>query len=122
MTGQDGARDVHRADQARRELSLELLGRQLLEVAGVEAGGVVDQHVDAAEALDRRPDRHLGIVRARDVELGDEQVVRGAERRGDGVGVAAAGDDVVAGAQRGLGEVDAHPASGAGDEPGLLLG
>ena len=40
----------------------------------------------------------------------------------DGVGVAAGGDDVVAGGQRGLGEVDAHAAAGAGDEPGLRLG
>ena len=118
--GQDRARDVHRADQARRELALHLLGRQLLEVAGVEAGGVVDQHVDAAEAVDGRLDRRLGVLRAGDVELDDQQVVRVAERLRDGVGVAAGGDDVVAGGQRGLGDVDAHAASGAGDEPGLL--
>ena len=73
---QDSAGDVHRADQARRQLPLHLLGGQLLEVAGVEAGGVVDQHVDAAEAIDGGPDRRLGVLRARDVELDDQQVVR----------------------------------------------
>ena len=57
---QDRAGDVHRAEQALGELALHLLGRELLEEARVEAGGVVDQHVDAAEALDRRLDRRLG--------------------------------------------------------------
>ena len=67
-------------------------------------------------------DRRLGVLRAGDVELDDEQVVGVADRLRDGVGVAAGGDDVVAGGQRGLGEVDAHAAAGAGDEPGLVLG
>ena len=59
---QDGAGDVHRADEARRELPLDLLRRQLLEVARVEVGGVVDQHVDAAEAVDGGPHRRLGVA------------------------------------------------------------
>ena len=58
---QDSAGDVHRADEARRQLPLHLLRRQLLEVARVEAGGVVDQHVDAAEPVDGGPHRRLGI-------------------------------------------------------------
>ena len=45
------------------QLPLHLLGCQLLEVARVEAGGVVDQHVDAPEALDGRLDRRLGVLR-----------------------------------------------------------
>src|SRR5206468_4326703 len=44
-----------------------------------------------------------------------------AESLSDGVGVAAGSDDVVAGGQRGLGDVDAQAAAGAGDEPGVLL-
>ena len=60
---QDGAGDVHRADEARGDLPVHLLGRELLEEAGVEAGGVVDEHVDAAEAVDGRLDRRLGVVR-----------------------------------------------------------
>ena len=119
---QDGAGDVHRADQARGDLPVHLLGRELLEEARVEAGGVVDEHVDAAEALDSGLDRRLGVLRAGDVEPDDEQVVRVADGLGDGVGVAAGGHDVVAGGERGLGDVDAHSAAGAGDEPGLLLG
>ena len=37
------------------------------------------------------------------------------------LGVAAGGDDRVAGGQGGLGDVDAHAAAGAGDEPDLLV-
>src|SRR5205823_2246117 len=114
--------DVHRAEKARGDVTLHLLRRQLLEEPGVEAGGIVDQHVDAAEAVDGRLDRGLGVLRAGDVELDDEQIVRVADCLRDGVGIAAGGHDVVAGGQRGLGEVDAHAASGAGDEPGLLEG
>lgn len=46
------AGDVHRTDEAHRQLSLELLGRQFLEVSGVKAGRIVGQHVDAAEPVD----------------------------------------------------------------------
>ena len=58
---QHRAGDVHRADEAHRQLALELLRRQLLEVAGVEAGRIVDQHVDAAEPVDSGAHRRLGI-------------------------------------------------------------
>ena len=61
----------------------------------------------------------LGVGAARDVELDDEQVVRVAERVAHGLGIAAGGDDVVAGGERGPGDVDTHAAAGAGDEPGL---
>ena len=57
--GQDGAGDVHRAEQVRLNLLLELLWRQLLEEARKEVAGVVDEHVDAAEAVDRGPHRRL---------------------------------------------------------------
>ena len=117
--GQDGAGDVHRAEQADGELALHLLRRELLEEARVEAGRVVDQHVDGAEALDRRLDRRRDLLGVGDVERHDEQVLGLAEGGGDGVGVAAGGDDVVAGVQRGLGDVDAQAATGAGDDPGL---
>ena len=44
-----------------------------------------------------------------------------ADRRGDPLGVAAGGHDRVSGGQRGLRDVDAHAAAGAGDEPDLLV-
>ena len=118
---QHGAGDGHRTDQGRGDLPVHLLGRELLEEAGVEARRVVDQHVDAAEALDGRLDGGLCVLAAGDVELGDDQVVCVAERLGDGGGVAAGGHDVVAGGQRGLGDVDAQAAAGAGDDPGFLF-
>ena len=64
-------------------------------------------------------DRRLGIFGAGDVELHGQQVVVVAERRGDLLGVAAGGDDGVAGGQRSLGDVDAQAAACAGDEPNL---
>jgi hypothetical protein len=48
-------------------------------------------------------------------------VVGVAERLGDRVGVAAGGHHVAAGGERGLGDVEADSAAGAGDEPGLVL-
>ena len=46
-----------------------------------------------------------------------EQVVVLTEGCGDLGGVAGGGDDAVAGVECGLGQVDAHAAGGAGDEP-----
>ena len=118
--GQHRARHVHRPDQVRDQLPLDLLGRQLLEEAGVEVAGVVDEHVDAAEALERCPHCRLRGREAGDVELDDQQVVGLAERVTDRLGVAAGRDDRVAGGERGPGDVHAHAAAGAGDEPDLL--
>jgi hypothetical protein len=120
--GQDRAGDVHGADEADRELALDLLRRQLLEEARLEAGGVVDEHVDAAEAVDGGLHRRLGVGAVGDVELDDEQIVRRADGLRHVVGVAAGGDDRVARGERRLRDVDAQAAAGAGDEPDLLVG
>jgi hypothetical protein len=119
--GQHRARHGHRADQAHRKLALDLLGRQLLEETRLEAGSVVDQHVDAAEALDRGLHGRLGVLRAGHVELDNAQIVGLADGLRHRVGVAAGGHDVVARRQRSLGELDAHATAGARDEPGLLV-
>jgi hypothetical protein len=52
--------------------------------------GVVDEHVDAAEALACGRDRRLRILRVGDVDLNDEQVIGLTERRRDGARVAPA--------------------------------
>jgi len=44
-----------------------LVWRQFLKVAGVEAGGVIDQHVDSTEAIDGGPHRSVGVSGACDV-------------------------------------------------------
>ena len=64
----------------------------------------------------------LGAVGIGHVEGGDEQVLVLADGRAHGVGVAAGGHDVVAGSQGRAGELDAHAATGAGDEPSLRHG
>ena len=78
--GKYGARDVHRADQGRRELPIHLLGSQLFEEAGVEIAGIVDEDVDPTEAFDRGLHGGLGIGGVRDIEL-DCQHVFGVARR-----------------------------------------
>jgi hypothetical protein len=50
---QHRTRDVHRPDQAHWQLAVELLGREFLELAGVEPGCIVDEHVGAAEPVNR---------------------------------------------------------------------
>ncbi len=97
-------------------------GRDLLEEPGVEVAGVVDQHVEAAEPVDRRLDGRLGIGGVGDVELHGQQVIVRSDRRPDPLGVASGGDHSVAGGQRGLGDVDTHATASAGNEPNLLVG
>ena len=107
------AGDRHRPEQVGLDLRAHLLGGELLEEAGQEAAGVVEQHVDTAEALDGNGHGVLGGVGVGHVKDGDEQVLVLAEGRADGVGVAAGGHDVVAGGQGRAGELDAHAAAGA---------
>jgi Kef-type K+ transport system membrane component KefB len=118
---QHGAGDVDGAEQGGLDLGPEVLGADLLEEPGVEVAGVVDQHVDAAEPFDGSRDGRLGVGGVGDVELDGQEVVVRAERGADPLGVASGGDDGVAGGQGGLGDVDAHAAAGAGDEPNLLV-
>jgi hypothetical protein len=66
---QDGASDVHRAEQQRVELIADLFGAQLLEEAGEEVARVVDQNIDSAELRDRGIDRRLRILWTGDVEF-----------------------------------------------------
>ena len=113
--GQHGPGDVHRAAEVRLELLLELLRRQLLEEACEEVPGVVDQHVDPAETVEGGLHRRFRRRGARDVQFHDEQVVGLANRVGHGVGIAAGRDDRVAGGERRLGDVDAHPATRTSD-------
>jgi hypothetical protein len=72
---QDGAGDIHRAEQTRRQLPLDLFGRQFLEVARVKARRVVDQDVDASEPLDGGLHRCLRIRSARHVEFYRQHVL-----------------------------------------------
>ena len=96
-------------------------GADLLEEPGVEVAGVVDQHVDPPEPLHGRSGGRLGGGRVGDVELDGQQVLVLAQGRCDSAGVAPGGDHGVTGGERGLGDVGAHAAAGAGDEPDLLV-
>jgi hypothetical protein len=121
MTREHGAGDVHRPEQVGFELRPEVFGGDLLEEPGVEVPGVVDEDVDAAEPVERRPHASIRVRRIGDVELDGEEIVVPADCGGDLARIAPGGDDVVTGGERGASDVDAHTAAGAGDEPHLLV-
>ena len=60
---------MHWADQGGRQLSLHLLGRQLLEKASFEVASVVDEDIDATKPVGRRLYCSLGVCSTRDVKL-----------------------------------------------------
>jgi hypothetical protein len=117
---QGSAGHVQRPEQGGLDLGPEVLGGDLLEEAGLEVAGIVDHHVDAAEPLDGCLDGRLGGGGVGHVERNCEEVLVLALGGGDLVGVASGADHRMAGCECGLGDVDAHPASGTGDEPNLL--
>src|SRR5437667_5622709 len=117
--GQDRAGDIHRAEEARRQLPFDLLWRQLLEVARLKGPGVVDQHVDAAEPVDRGAHRRLGIGAAGNVQLDDPQVVQITHGLSHDVWVPTSSHHRVAGCQGGFDEIDAHATAGPSNEPDL---
>ena len=80
-------------EQVRFDLCAEVLRRDLFEEPRIEVAGVVDEHVDAAEAIHDRGDRGLRLIRTRHVELDDKHIVSGSKRGGDGPGVSARGND-----------------------------
>ena len=75
-----GAGDVDRPEQGGLDLGAERLGRHLLEEAGLEAAGVVDQHVESAEPLHGRVHGGRGGGGVGDVEVDGQQVVVLTER------------------------------------------
>src|SRR4029453_17414266 len=87
----------------------------------VEVAGIVHEHIDAAEAIHASSHRCLGILRTGHVELDDKQVVGLTERAGDGVGVAARGNDGMSSGARRLYDVDTHATAGTGHEPDALI-
>ena len=115
------AGDVDRTEQGGLDLRPELLWGELLEEPGVEVARVVDQHIDPAEPVHARLDGRLGARGVGDVKSYHDEVGVCSEHEGDLLGVTAGGNDCVTGGQGGLGDVDAHAAAGAGDEPNLLL-
>jgi hypothetical protein len=64
---QHGASDIQRTEQVDLDLSLELLGADLLEKPRLKVRRVVDEYVDAAEPIDRGLHCRFGIRAARDV-------------------------------------------------------
>ena len=121
ITGKCGASDVHRTEQERLDLIADLFWAEFLEEAGEEITRVVDQNVDSAKLRDAGINGRLRIPGPSNVELDRQQVVVVAHRGRDLCGIAASGDNGVAGGQGGLGDVDAQAPTSAGDQPHFLF-
>ena len=95
----------------------ELCGADLLEVSGVVVAGVVDEHIDASEPFDGRLCSRVRCVGVGDVQGDCEQLVVLTDGVAPPALVASGGHDRVSGCECRLGDVHAHPPTGAGDEP-----
>ena len=117
-----GAGDVDRAEQGGLDLGPEVVGGDLLEEPGVEAAGVVDQHVDASEPLDRGGDRGVGVRGVGDVELhrraGSSWSPRAAVTAS---GLRAVATTAWPAARAALAMSTPMPRAGAGDDPDLVV-
>ncbi len=89
--------------------------------SALKLAGVVDQYVEAAEALDRAATAEYaaaGSVTSRSTARRSSCSPRASVTLGGGAGRP---DDRVAGGERRAGDVDAHAAPCAGDEPNLVV-
>ena len=83
--GQHGPGHVHGAEGVRLELLLDELEGGLLEQSELAVAGVVDEHVDAAEAGDGGLDAGVGLLLVGDVERQGEKILRRADGGLDGL-------------------------------------
>jgi len=116
-----GAHHVHHAVEIGRDQLLDFGGAQLLEISEQAVAGIVDEHVDASERLDRGLDCCLRLRLLGDVELDERKAVAGyiAQRVVDLVEIAARRDYAVACLQRRPCRCSADAAARTGDEPDL---
>ena len=77
IAGHDGLRDPERRPQDRAERLLQVLLGLLEERRRPEDAGAVDEHVDAAEPLDRRPTSCLSMLAADDLAGVDVRALAG---------------------------------------------
>ena len=102
---QGGLGDVDDAEEVRVDLGAEVLGGDVLDRGEVGVAGVVDDDVEAAERLDRRPHGGLGGGRVGDVEghLAEPVAVR-VDEVVEQLGVSRGGDERMAGFEDRLGD------------------
>jgi hypothetical protein len=66
--GQNGARYVHDAPEVCVDLTLELIFGHVLEGCDKTIAGIVDEHINASEALDRRIHSGADLLRVAYIE------------------------------------------------------
>jgi hypothetical protein len=116
--GQRDRAEVHRLHHV-----AEVVGLDLLDRADGAVAGVVDEHVEAAEAVERRGHRGGDLPAVGHVERhGMDAVGRGGDEVGERPGAPRRGDDAVAAGERGLHELAAEAGVAAGDEPDAIGG
>ena len=113
---------MYDAVKVRCELLLDLGGGHLLEITEQTVARIVDQNVNASEALRRLIDRRFGLGLVGDVQLDECDVLL----RNVGIDVthffeiSSGRDDAVARAQRCLGNSCSDAAAGACDKPSFV--
>ena len=109
--------DVDDAEEVGVDLGAEVVGVDVLDRGEVRVAGVVDDDVDAAEALAAGGDRGLRGGGVGDVEgEGEDLVGVGGDEVVELLGPAGGGDELVAGVEDGLGDRAAEAAARAGEE------
>jgi hypothetical protein len=110
--------DQTRQRRGREEVELEqrpqLLVGGLLHGPDLGSAGIVDEHVKAAEPLERLGHGRLTLIRDRDIERQRVSTVRQAAER---VGAARTGGDRVTSVEGGLDDRAAEAARGARHQP-----
>ena len=123
--GERGLDEEHRPLEVDLEHLVPRRRGERAERFGQRRGGVVDDDVDPAEALDREVDEPLDIIELAEVGGHPRRltatVEHGLHRSLDGIGLAAGDDHGRAGVGEPLGEREADAARSAGDDRDATL-
>ena len=116
---------THQGDQVQFHQVAELLRRGVQHLAAHRAAGVVHQHVQPPESLDRLRDHPIDVVLPGDVGVDAQHVAAGRLHLGGRLlrplGLQGGDDDLAAGGGELLGDHAAQAAGTTGDEGDFVL-
>jgi hypothetical protein len=115
---EDGLGEGDGAEEHRVHERPQVAHVDLLDGSHRAVTGVVDEHVDGAEALERRRHGSVDVLGAGDVQRGGQHPLgRGRDKVVECLRAAGGGDHAVAGPQRRAGELAAEARGAPRDEP-----